>query len=168
MFVRIVIVLIAFALDYLSPSSAAIAGSEGGNEYIQATTRVSRPRGRGVHRHGTASGVRWFVPGNGVEPPCDTERAPHQRGIASWYGPGFHGRQTASGARYDMHGATVAHKTLPLGTEVCIKNPANDRIVVATVNDRGPYVGGRIVDLSKGVADALRIDGVAPVEIFLL
>ena len=74
-------------------------------------------------------------------------------GRASWYGPGFDGRPTASGAIFDQYGWTVAHRTLPLGTILLISR--GDRSVLALVNDRGPFVGGRILDLSKGVAEAL-------------
>ena len=72
--------------------------------------------------------------------------------ITSWYGPGFNGNLTASGARYDQNGLTAAHKTLPFGTrlKVCFK-----RCAVVTVNDRGPYIHGRGLDLSKGAADAI-------------
>ncbi|HYD09147.1 MAG TPA: septal ring lytic transglycosylase RlpA family protein [Acidimicrobiales bacterium] len=74
-------------------------------------------------------------------------------GKASWYGPGFNGRPTASGAIFDQEGWTVAHRTLPLGTILLISR--GDREVVALVNDRGPFVGGRVLDLSHGVANAL-------------
>lgn len=72
--------------------------------------------------------------------------------LTSWYGPGFHGNLTASGTRYNQHGLTAAHKTLPFGTRlrVCLK-----RCAVVTVNDRGPYIYGRELDLSKGAADAI-------------
>lgn len=89
-------------------------------------------------------------------------------GRASWYGPGFDGRATASGAIYDQEGWTVAHKTLPLGTILLIT--CNGRSVVALVNDRGPFVAGRILDLSHGVAAALGTvhAGVAPVRAEIL
>jgi rare lipoprotein A len=76
----------------------------------------------------------------------------------------------ANGLRYDMHRFTVAHRKLPLGTTVCITNPKNGRSVVATVTDRGPYAGKRIVDLSKRIAtelDILKV-GVASVEIHVI
>jgi rare lipoprotein A len=76
-------------------------------------------------------------------------------GIASWYGPGFQGRRTASGQRYDMYAMTAAHKTLPFGTRVRVTNLANRRSVVLTINDRGPFVKGRIIDVSKRAAQAL-------------
>jgi hypothetical protein len=85
-------------------------------------------------------------------------------GKASWYGPGFDGRQTASGAIYDQDGWTVAHRTLPLGTMLIVSH--GGRSVLVLVNDRGPYVGGRVLDLSHGVARTLGTvqAGVAPVR----
>jgi len=74
-------------------------------------------------------------------------------GPASWYGPGFDGRATASGAIFDQEAPTVAHRTLPLGTILLIHY--GGRSVLALVNDRGPFVGGRVLDLSRGVAAAL-------------
>ena len=72
--------------------------------------------------------------------------------ISSWYGPGFHGRLTANGERYNQHALTAAHKTLPFGTRlrVCFKSCA-----IVRVTDRGPYIHGRELDLSKGAADAI-------------
>jgi rare lipoprotein A len=88
---------------------------------------------------------------------CNLTYHPYQRGTASWYGPGFHGRKMANGMPYNMKAYTVAHPTLRLGTEVCITNRANGRSIKATVTDRGPYVHPRIVDLSKRIADELDI-----------
>ena len=88
------------------------------------------------------------------------------RGLASWYGRKFHGRPTASGEVYDMYAMTAAHPTLPIPSYARIRNPANGREVLVRVNDRGPFVAGRIVDLSYAAAfklDLLR--GVAPVEL---
>lgn len=82
-----------------------------------------------------------------------------QRGIASWYGPGFHGRKTASGERFDMGELTAAHKTLPFGTRVLVHNPRNGKQVVVRINDRGPFVAGRVIDLSKAAAAALGFKG---------
>ena len=78
-----------------------------------------------------------------------------QQGVASWYGPRHHGRRTASGARFDMNAPTAAHRTLPLGTEIEVENLDNGRKVEVTVNDRGPYVRGRILDLSRAAAQRL-------------
>lgn len=91
-----------------------------------------------------------------------------QRGVASWYGPGFHGRTTASGERYDMHQLTAAHKTLPFGTRVLVRNARSGQEVVVRINDRGPYVAGRVIDLSKAAAQVLGIDGVGAVELHTL
>ena len=87
--------------------------------------------------------------------------------LASWYGPGFHGRTTANGERYDMYGLTAAHKTLPFGTrlEVCYQGCTTIRI-----NDRGPFIGARELDLSKGAAESIGLipSGVANVEVTYL
>jgi rare lipoprotein A len=79
------------------------------------------------------------------------ERADARTGLASWYGPGFEGLPTASGEPYDPYGYTVAHKTMPLGTDLVVSY--GGRSVQVTVNDRGPYVGGRELDLSQGAAE---------------
>ena len=73
-------------------------------------------------------------------------------GVASWYGPGFHGRRTASGEIYNMYDYTAAHKTLPLGTYVRVINLENGKSVVVRINDRGPFVKNRIIDLSYAAA----------------
>jgi rare lipoprotein A len=90
-----------------------------------------------------------------------------QQGVASWYGPTHHGRQTASGARFDMNGLTAAHRTLPLGTEIEVENLDNGKKVGVTVNDRGPYARGRILDLSRAAAQRLGFshDGTAQVRL---
>jgi rare lipoprotein A len=88
-------------------------------------------------------------------------------GIASWYGPGFHGRTTASGQRYDMYAMTAAHKTLPFGTRVRVTNLENRRSVVLTITDRGPFVAGRIVDVSKRAAQALGFERQGKVKVSL-
>jgi rare lipoprotein A (peptidoglycan hydrolase) len=82
-----------------------------------------------------------------------------QKGSASWYGPGFHGRTTANGERFDQNSLTAAHKTLPFNTRLKVTNLANNHSVIVRVNDRGPYSGGRIIDLSKGAAAKIGIIG---------
>jgi rare lipoprotein A len=77
------------------------------------------------------------------------------RGKASWYGLKFHGRRTSSGERFDMNELTAAHMTLPFGTRVRVRNEANGREVVVRINDRGPRMRDRIIDLSKAAAAAL-------------
>lgn len=81
---------------------------------------------------------------------------PYQVGTASWYGQNFEGKPTASGEPYEMHDMTAAHLTLPMGSYVKVTNLRNGRAVVVRVNDRGPIVPGRIIDLSYGAAQALQ------------
>jgi rare lipoprotein A len=83
---------------------------------------------------------------------------PYQIGTASWYGEYFDGKQTASGEDFDMYDMTAAHPTLPLGSYVRVTNLRNGRAVVVKVNDRGPLVQGRIIDLSYGAAQVLRFE----------
>jgi rare lipoprotein A len=107
-------------------------------------------------------GKRYFVMQSG--------RGFVQRGTASWYGPDFHGKRTSSGETYNMHAMTAAHKTLPLPTMVRVKNLFNGKTVVVKVNDRGPFVNDRIIDLSQAAAKQLGIigPGTAEVEISAL
>jgi len=86
-------------------------------------------------------------------------------GLASWYGADFHGRRTANGERYNMYAMTAAHKTLPLGTPVTVTHRESGRRIRVRINDRGPFVAGRVIDLSYAAARALRTAeaGVAPV-----
>lgn len=88
-----------------------------------------------------------------------------QAGVASWYGPGFHGRPTANGEHFNTHALTAAHRTLPFGTKVRVTNKSNGRSVVVRINDRGPYVGGRVIDLSNASARALGMSGLAKVSL---
>lgn len=83
------------------------------------------------------------------------EVASFQQGAASWYGPGFHNRLTANGERFNMHEMTAAHKTLPFGTIVLVKSEQTGKSVTVRINDRGPYVKGRIIDLSRAAAEHL-------------
>jgi rare lipoprotein A len=91
-------------------------------------------------------------------------------GLASWYGPGFHGRRTASGKRFDMAALTAAHRSLPFGSRVRVTNLTNGRSVIVRINDRGPYVKPRIIDLSRAAARELDFleDGITRVRIDLL
>jgi rare lipoprotein A len=100
----------------------------------------------------------------------NARRARGRRGMASWYGPGFHGRKTASGERFNQNALTAAHRSLPFGTKVRVTNVNNGRSVIVRINDRGPFHGNRIIDLSKGAARAIGVmsSGVAPVRIQIL
>lgn len=93
-----------------------------------------------------------------------------EQGLASWYGEKFHGRKTSNGEIYDMYAMTAAHKTLPLGVFVRVDNHANGRSQVVRVNDRGPFIAGRIIDLSFTAASNLGVvgPGTAPVTVTAL
>ena len=86
-------------------------------------------------------------------------KMPYQVGTATWYGANFEGKETASGEKYNMYDMTAAHLTLPFGSYVQVTNLRNGRAVVVRVNDRGPIVPGRIIDLSCGAAQALQMKG---------
>jgi rare lipoprotein A len=92
------------------------------------------------------------------------------RGMASWYGPGFHGNRSASGEIFNQNALTAAHRNLPFGTQVRVTNLSNGQSVVVRINDRGPYSGGRVIDLSAAAARAVGLiqAGVAPVSIDVL
>jgi rare lipoprotein A len=91
----------------------------------------------------------------------------YQRGLASYYGKGFHNKKTASGERFNLHSMTAAHKTLPFGTKVVVKNMRNGKTVKVRINDRGPFVKGRVIDLSQAAFSRIASvdDGLARVEI---
>ncbi len=93
-----------------------------------------------------------------------------EEGIASWYGPGFHGNKTSNGEHYDMNGYTAAHKNLPLPSFLKVTNLQNGKALIVRVNDRGPFHGNRILDLSKGAARALGVlgPGTAKVKVELI
>ena len=93
-----------------------------------------------------------------------------QEGMASWYGPGFHGQRTSNGEIYDANDSTAAHRTLPFDTIVRVVNTDNDSTVYVRINDRGPYVGERIIDLSRYAAEQLGMleEGTAHVRLELV
>jgi rare lipoprotein A len=125
---------------------------------VPATT----PSQRGNPSSYVVFGKRYYV--------LDSSEGFVQRGIASWYGTKFHGRDTSSGEIYNMHAMTAAHKTLPIPVYVHVKNLDNGRSTVVRVNDRGPFISGRIIDLSYAAAKKLGVDGpgTANVEIRVL
>lgn len=90
-----------------------------------------------------------------------------ERGVASWYGPGFHGNKTANGERYDMHQLTAAHRTLPLGSIAVVRSMNTGRQVTVRINDRGPFARGRVLDLSLAGAQTLMMIGAGTDEIEL-
>lgn len=105
-----------------------------------------------------------------TKPAVDSVRGASQEGIASWYGPGFHGNATTSGEIYDQNDLTAAHRTLPLGTRVAVTHLESGRSVEVRINDRGPFVDGRIIDLSFAAAKQLGMigPGTGPVRIEVL
>lgn len=113
----------------------------------------------------------WQDDNTPTQPSIDGLRADmgtfEQRGTASWYGKGFHGRKTANGERFDMRAMTAAHPTLPLDSWVLVRNLRNNKVAVVRINDRGPYHGNRILDLSYAAAKRLSFvdHGATQVEI---
>ncbi len=130
-----------------------------GNYVTDAVPRVE-PRSRyGNPPYYDAFGKRYYV--------LSTNIGYVERGVASWYGPGFHQIRTSTGEPYDMYAMSAAHKTLPLPAYVSVTNLQNGRSVVVRVNDRGPFVGNRIIDLSYSAAAKLDMirGGTAFVEV---
>lgn len=122
--------------------------AEAGSPPLRATTAPS-----GAVKIGKPYQVYgiWYYPSD--------DRDYQETGIASWYGPGFHALDTANGERYDQDALTAAHKTLPMPSYVEVTNLDNGRVLTVRVNDRGPFVAGRIIDLSRRSAQLLGVDG---------
>ncbi len=133
-----------------------------GWEPAPSTPRSSEAIHRATLRPYTVHGKRYY--------PTVVSVGWKQEGIASWYGPDFHGGTTSNGERYNMYAMTAAHKTLPMNTMVRVTNKRNGRSVVVRINDRGPFVSGRIVDLSYTAGKRIGIDrsGTAPVTLEVL
>lgn len=131
-----------------APKPQISAHGEGGPPDVPSSAL-----GRGLYKVGDPYQINgvWYYPAE--------DFAYDETGIASWYGPGFHGEYTANGESYDMNELTAAHKTLPMPSFVRVTNLSNGRSVVVRVNDRGPFVAGRIIDLSRRAAQLLAIDG---------
>lgn len=111
-----------------------------------------------------------YVPKSPVGKTLSQDDAYSETGLASWYGRSFHGKRTSSGELFDMHAMTAAHKELPMNTVLKVKNLENGRETIVRVNDRGPFVGKRIIDLSQSAAKALKLagKGTAKVEITVM
>jgi rare lipoprotein A len=124
-----------------------------------AVPRAEPKSARGNPAFYTVLGKRYFV--------LPTANGYVERGVASWYGPGFHAKSTSNGERYDMYAMSAAHTTLPLPAYVKVTNLQNGRSVIVRVNDRGPFKDGRIIDLSYTAASKLGMlrDGTAFVEV---
>jgi rare lipoprotein A len=117
------------------------------------------PAPKGTFKPYTIAGKTYY--------PLSSAQGYRETGLASWYGPTFHGKKTANGEIYDMHAMTAAHKILPMNTYVRITRPDNGRQVTLRINDRGPFVGDRIVDLSRAGAEQLDMLGPGTAKVFL-
>lgn len=111
-----------------------------------------------------ASGASYKIKGKTYKL-LNTGAGYEEHGEASWYGPGFHRRKTASGERYNMNALTAAHTSLPLNTVVEVTNLENGRTVNVRINDRGPFAKGRIIDLSRQAAQVIDLGGTAQVRV---
>ncbi|HYB11095.1 MAG TPA: septal ring lytic transglycosylase RlpA family protein [Alphaproteobacteria bacterium] len=132
--------------------AALLAGCQGGSSSRPEGT-AQNPPAKGYYKIGSAYQVQgvWYYPG--------VDYSYDETGIASWYGPDFHGKYTANGEVYDMNELTAAHPTLPMPSIVRVTNLENGRSIIVRINDRGPYVRGRILDLSRRAAQLLGVDG---------
>jgi len=115
--------------------------------------------GRGKGKSYVVKGRRYYI--------LSSAKGFKEKGLASWYGEPFHGRRTASGEIYDMDKISAAHKTLPLHTWVEVRNMGNNRLLTLRINDRGPFVPGRIIDLSRAAARELGIYGPGVAKVYL-
>ncbi len=150
----------AFILVFLSLSFVWGCGRHHVENVRPATKKLvilSDESGRPGQRPYVINGERYY--------PLPDAEGFVQNGIASWYGKKFHGRPTASGEIFDMHGLSAAHKTLPLGTYVKATNLSNHKQVVVRINDRGPFVKGRIIDLSYAAARKIDLIGLGTARV---
>lgn len=121
-----------------------------------------------LHRHHRTKGTRGVPQQTAAPGQQPVEIVQGEEGIASWYGRPYHGRQAASGEIYNMYAMTAAHRTLPFGTRVKVHDLENGRDVMVRINDRGPFVEGRIIDLSYAAAQEMRMPGIAMVRLEIL
>ena len=113
---------------------------------------------RSWHKGGVR-GTRPYTVRGKTYYPLKSARGFVEEGTASWYGPGFHGKTTANGETYNQYAMTAAHKLLPLGTKVRVTHMGNGRSIIVRINDRGPFVDDRVIDLSRAAANRLNILG---------
>ncbi len=131
------------------------SGAEAGFQDLDPPLPLAGPADGGTRRQGRDNRARPVARGA-------------QSGVATWYGPGFHGRRTASGERFNAGAMTAAHRTLPFGTRVEVVNEATGRSVIVRINDRGPFGRGAVIDLSRASAAAIGITGSARVRLVTL
>ncbi|MGE0255585.1 MAG: septal ring lytic transglycosylase RlpA family protein [Alphaproteobacteria bacterium] len=150
--------------------TALVLGGCAETEFLVNTAKRTQepvpqqPPGSGRYKVGTPYQIEgiWYYPAEDYDY--------RETGIASWYGPGFHGRSTANGETYDQNALTAAHRTLPMPSVVRVTNLENGRSIVLTVNDRGPFARGRIIDVSRRGAQLLGFErnGTAKVKVEIL
>ncbi|CAA6825087.1 MAG: Rare lipoprotein A precursor [uncultured Sulfurovum sp.] len=130
--------------------------------YYAPTKYTSSARHKSTMRSYVVRGKRYY--------PKEVEKGHVSRGIASWYGPNFHGKQTSNGEIYNMHARTAAHKTFPMDTIASVHNLDNGKNTIVRINDRGPFVRGRIIDCSYYAGKELGLDksGIANVKVRVL
>jgi len=147
---RLVLGVLVLAVFTLNACTFGVPIRDRGQAQASTTPKTTKSK-RGNPSSYIVFGKRYHV--------LDSSDGFVQRGVASWYGTKFHGRPTSSGEVYNMHAMTAAHKTLPIPVYVHVKNLDNGRSLVVRVNDRGPFVSGRIIDLSYAAAKKLGVDG---------
>ncbi|MDR3090038.1 MAG: septal ring lytic transglycosylase RlpA family protein [Desulfobulbaceae bacterium] len=145
----LVLILLAPLVSHCGKSRPAPVASRGHWFSPPAMPSVVGKRPPATQRPYVIDGVTYY--------PIPSARGYAEQGVASWYGPGFHGRKTSNGETYDMYEMTAAHKTLPMDTRLFVKNLDNGSQTVVRINDRGPFIDGRIIDLSHSAARALGI-----------
>ncbi|GAB6111562.1 septal ring lytic transglycosylase RlpA family protein [Desulfomicrobium salsuginis] len=129
-----------------------------GSKYVPGASSAPPPPGQkapagkgGTYKPYTVMGQTYY--------PLGSAEGYAETGVASWYGPDFHGKKTANGEWYDMYQMTAAHRILPMHTKVMVRNLDNGRVAEVRINDRGPFVNNRVIDLSYAAASALGVVG---------
>ncbi len=137
-----------------------------GKNVVRGGSGLSGAPGQGTGSSAPRGSKPYTIQGQTYYPLLSADGYSEQ-GIASWYGKDFHGKLTANGERYDMYGMTAAHKILPFGTQVRVTNLNNNRSIVVRINDRGPFVSNRVIDLTRTGAEKLDMiaEGTAPVRL---
>jgi len=160
----IVRLLVAFAVGVWLQGAAPVFGDETEQKAEEIAEKVEKKAERTEKAEGKQDLVKDEVK---VTTDAQGEPVVEQLGEASFYGKGFHGKETASGETFNQHDLTAAHPTLPLGTEATVTNLETGKTVDVEINDRGPDVKGRDIDLSKAAAKKIGLtkDGAAPVKI---
>lgn len=161
--------MLAFAAALALPASASTSALADDSEaFARNFTDMATPMAGTAPATGAVDVTAITAP---VEQAADADEGTDiGSGVASFYGRKFNGRRTASGERFDMNALTAAHRTLPFGSHVRVTNPANGKSVVVRINDRGPYHGNRVIDLSRSAATEIGLiaRGSGKVELSLL